>query len=116
METHYNAIVTRREAAKVIGGTAAGLFLPITPRAANESSSAMLTRSIPSSGEKLPVIGLGTWQAFDVGLTADSRGQLEEVVSLFVKFGGRVIDSSTLYRCAQEGIGDLNATLVNTIN
>jgi len=111
METPYNAIVTRREAAKVIGGTAAGLFLPITPRAANESSSAMLTRSIPSSGEKLPVIGLGTWQAFDVDLTADSRRQLEEVLSLFVKFGGRVIDSSPMYGRAEEVIGDLTATL-----
>src|SRR5256884_3821188 len=111
METPYNAIVTRREAAKVIGGTAAGLFLPITPRAANESSSAMLTRSIPSSGEKLPVIGLGTWQAFDVDLTADSRRQLEEVLSLFVKLGGRVIDSSPMYGRAEEIIGDLTATL-----
>src|SRR5436309_6069616 len=111
METPYNAIVTRREAAKVIGGAAAGLFLPITPRAANESSSAMLTRSIPSSGEKLPVIGLGTWQAFDVDLTADSRRQLEEVLSLFVKFGGRVIDSSPMYGRAEAVIGDLTASL-----
>ena len=103
--------MTRREAAKVIGGTAAGLFLPITPRAANESSSAMLTRAIPSSGEKLPVIGLGTWQAFDVDLTADNRRQLEEVLSLFVKFGGRVIDSSPMYGRAEEIIGDLTATL-----
>ena len=103
--------MTRREAAKVIGGTAAGLFLPITTRAANESSSAMLTRTIPSSGEKLPVIGLGTWQAFDVNLTADSRRQLEEVLSLFVKFGGRVIDSSPMYGRAEEVIGDLTATL-----
>ena len=111
METPYNAIVTRREAAKVIGGTAAGLFLPITPRAANESSSAMLTRTIPSSGEKLPVIGLGTWQAFDVDLTTDNRTQLDEVLSLFVKFGGRVIDSSPMYGRAEEVIGDLTATL-----
>ena len=111
METPYNAIVTRREAAKVIGGTAAGLFLPITPRAANESSSAMLTRAIPSSGEKLPVIGLGTWQAFDVDLTADNRRQLEEVLSLFVKFGGRVIDSSPMYGRAEAVMGDLTATL-----
>ena len=103
--------MTRREAAKVIGGTAAGLFLPITPRAANESSSAMLTRTIPSSGEKLPVIGLGTWQAFDVDLTADSRRQLEEVLSLFVKFGGRVIDSSPMYGRAEAVIGDLTASL-----
>jgi len=111
METPYNAIVTRREAAKVIGGTAAGLFLPITPRAANESSSAMLTRTIPSSGEKLPVIGLGTWRAFDVDLTTDNRTQLDEVLSLFVKLGGRVIDSSPMYGRAEAVIGDLTASL-----
>src|SRR5437879_6780590 len=103
--------MTRREAAKVIGGTAAGLFLPITTRAANESSSAMLTRTIPSSGEELPWIGLGTWQAFDVELTANKRSQLEYVLSRFVKFGGRVIDSSPMYGRAEAVMGDLTATL-----
>jgi diketogulonate reductase-like aldo/keto reductase len=107
----YINSVTRREAAKVIGGTAAGLLLPITPRAANDSPAAMMTRTIPSSSEKLPVIGLGKWQAFDVSLTEDSRRQLEEVLSLFVKFGGRVIDSSPMYGRAEEVIGDLTATL-----
>src|SRR5438093_8853450 len=101
---------TRREAARVIGGTAASLCLPIITRAATESS-AMMTRTILSSGEKLPVIGLGTWQAFDVDLTADSRRQLEEVLSLFVKLGGRVIDSSPMYGRAEEVIGDLTSTL-----
>jgi aryl-alcohol dehydrogenase-like predicted oxidoreductase len=71
----------------------------------------MLTRTIPSSGEKLPVIGLGTWRAFDVDLTTDNRRQLEEVLSLFVKLGSRVIDSSPMYGRAEEVIGDLTATL-----
>ena len=69
----------------------------------------MLTRSIPSSGEKLPVIGLGTWRAFDVDLSADVRRQLEDVLSLFVKLGGRVIDSSPMYGRAEEVIGDLTS-------
>ena len=103
-------MMKRREAAKIIGGTAAGLALPISIRAANESST-MLTRVIPSSGEKLPVIGLGTWRAFDVDLTTDNRRQLEEVLSLFVKLGGSVIDSSPMYGRAEEVIGDLTATL-----
>jgi diketogulonate reductase-like aldo/keto reductase len=102
--------MTRREAAKLIGGTAAAVVLPITMQAATESST-MLTRTIPSSGEKLPVIGLGTWRAFDVDLTADNHRQLEEVLSLFVKLGGRVIDSSPMYGRAEEVIGDLTATL-----
>jgi diketogulonate reductase-like aldo/keto reductase len=54
---------------------------------------------------------LGTWQAFDVDLTADSRKHLEEVLALFVKLGGRVIDSSPMYGRAEEVIGDLTATL-----
>ena len=102
--------MTRREAGKVIGGTAAALVLPITTRAANESST-MLTRTVPSSGEKLPVIGLGTWRAFDVDLTSDIRRQLQEVLSMFVKLGGRVIDSSPMYGHAEEVIGDLSAAL-----
>jgi aryl-alcohol dehydrogenase-like predicted oxidoreductase len=102
--------MTRREAARLIGASAAGLVLPMSARAASESPI-MLARTIPSSGEKLPVIGLGTWRAFDVDLTTDNRRQLEEVLSLFVKLGGRVIDSSPMYGRAEEVIGELTAAL-----
>jgi aryl-alcohol dehydrogenase-like predicted oxidoreductase len=102
--------MTRREAARLIGASAAGLVLPISARAASDSPT-MLTRTVPSSGEKLPVIGLGTWRAFDVDLTTDNRRQLEEVLSLFVKLGGRVIDSSPMYGRAEEVIGELTAAL-----
>ena len=86
------------------------MALPITTRAATESLT-MLTRTIPSSGEKLPVIGLGTWQTFDVDLTTDNRRQLEEALSLFVKLSGRVIDSSPMYGRAEDVIGELTAAL-----
>src|SRR5213075_68672 len=79
-------------------------------QAAAESST-MLTRMIPSSGETLPVIGLGTWRAFDVDLTSDVRRQLEEVLSMFVKLGGRVIDSSPMYGRAEQVIGELTSSL-----
>ena len=102
--------MTRRHAAKVIGGTAAVLVLPVNASGKSDSS-AMLTRIIPASGERLPVIGLGTWQAFDVDLTADVRRRSEEVLSLFVKLGGRVIDSSPMYGRAEEVIGDLTSSL-----
>jgi len=71
----------------------------------------MLRRTIASSGEELPVIGLGTWRTFDVDLTTDNRGQLEEVLSFFVKLGGRVIDSSPMYGRAEAVLGDLTASL-----
>jgi diketogulonate reductase-like aldo/keto reductase len=68
-----------------------------------------LQRTIPSSGEKLPVIGLGTWQVFDVGPDAAERQPLEEVLSRFVALGGRVIDSSPMYGRAEQVIGDIAA-------
>jgi diketogulonate reductase-like aldo/keto reductase len=102
--------MTRREAGKVIGGTAAALVLPPLRQAKGESLT-MLTRAIPSSGEKLPVIGLGTWQAFDVDLRADIRKQLQDVLSQFVKLGGHVIDSSPMYGRAEEVIGEVTSAL-----
>ena len=102
--------MTRREAGKVIGGTAAALFLPIIDKAKGQSS-AMLTRTIPSSDQKLPVIGLGTWQAFDVDLGGNTQRQLEDVLSQFVKLGGRLIDSSPMYGRAEKVIGQLTSAL-----
>jgi hypothetical protein len=61
---------------------------------------------IPASDEKLPAIGLGTWQAFDVGDSPAAREPLEEVLRSFVKFGGKVIDSSPMYGRAESVIGD----------
>jgi diketogulonate reductase-like aldo/keto reductase len=105
--------MTRREATRLIGATAAGMVLPFyASRAQAETeSSAMLMRAIPSSGEKLPVIGLGTWRTFDVHLTPDNRRQLEAVLSLFVKLGARVIDTSPMYGRAENVIGELAAAL-----
>src|SRR5438876_1858498 len=105
--------LTRREAARLIGAGAAGLLLPIPRLSAQEAaqSSGMLTRAIPSSGDKLPMIGLGTWSVFDVNLTPENRTRLGEVLSLFVKHGGKVIDSSPMYGRAEGVIGELAAQL-----
>ena len=105
--------MTRRQATRLIGASTAGLLLPIHASEAQSQaeSSAMLKRTIPSSGEKLPVIGLGTWKAFDVDLSADVRRQLDDVLSMFVKLGGRVIDSSPMYGRAEEVIGQLTSAL-----
>src|SRR5689334_22828285 len=97
--------MTRRQATKLIGASAAGLLLPAG--ASGAESPAMLTRAIPSSGEKLPVIGLGTWNVFDVDLTPAIEKQLGDVLSLFVKLGGRIVDSSPMYGRAEQVIGTL---------
>ncbi|KMO40151.1 aldo/keto reductase [Methylobacterium variabile] len=66
-------------------------------------------RPIPSSGEPLPVIGLGTWRGFDVGPGAAERAPLREVVTTLLSGGGRVIDSSPMYGRAEGVTGDLVA-------
>ncbi|MFT3917022.1 MAG: aldo/keto reductase [Anaeromyxobacteraceae bacterium] len=71
----------------------------------------MLTRKIPRSGEALPVIGLGTWQTFDVGGDANARAPLAEVLETFLAAGGRVIDSSPMYGTSEEVVGDLLAAV-----
>ena len=67
----------------------------------------MLTRPIPSTGEAMPVIGLGTWRAFNVGTDEATRRPLREVLRLFLDAGGRIIDSSPMYGHAEAVTGDL---------
>jgi len=71
----------------------------------------MMTRPIPSTGEAMPVIGLGTWRAFDVGTDEAARRPLREVLRLFLDAGGRIIDSSPMYGRAEAVTGDLLAEL-----
>ena len=69
------------------------------------------TRPIPRTGERLPVVGIGTWQTFDVGARAPERKELAEVLRRFAALGGRVIDSSPMYGQSERVVGDLTAQL-----
>jgi diketogulonate reductase-like aldo/keto reductase len=71
----------------------------------------MMSRAIPSTGEALPAIGLGTWQVFDAGGNAAARAPLREVIAGFAKAGGTLIDSSPMYGSAESVAGDLVAEL-----
>jgi diketogulonate reductase-like aldo/keto reductase len=71
----------------------------------------MLSRPIPSSGEMLPVIGLGTWPVFDVGAGEAARAPLREVVRRLLDKGARIIDSSPMYGRAEAVTGDLLSDL-----
>lgn len=73
--------------------------------------SSVLMRQIPSSGESIPAVGLGTWQTFDVAPDAPQRVQLLTVLQAFVRLGGRLVDSSPMYRRAESVVGDLVAEL-----
>ncbi len=64
-------------------------------------------RPIPRSGEMLPMVGLGTYQAFGVGQDRSERDPLKEVLRLFVDHGGALVDSSPMYGTAEAVVGDL---------
>ena len=79
------------------------------PKGSNASS--LLERRIPRSGEPLPAVGLGTWQAFDVGGDARGMAEAKEALKVLVELGGRVVDSSPMYGSAEAVTGQLAAEL-----
>lgn len=96
-------LVSRRFA---LGGMAAASAGALLPRAAGAQAGAILTRPIGTSGERLPVIGLGTWIVFNVGQDRAGRSQCAEVMRQFFALGGQVIDSSPMYGSSQGVIGE----------
>jgi diketogulonate reductase-like aldo/keto reductase len=71
----------------------------------------MLFRPIPSSGELIPAIGLGTWKVFDVGSSPSVRAGPKAVLEEFVKLGGKVVDTSPMYGNAEQVVGSLTKQL-----
>lgn len=102
-----NYVWTRRDLVKL--ALAAGMAPNLT--LANDSK--MITRTIPASGEQLPVIGLGTYNVFDVESTADNIDARRKVVDLLTERGGSLIDSSPMYNRAENIIGDVIAASNN---
>ena len=101
--------ISRRQ---FIATSAASLLIGSSNLSAQGSRTAnMLTKQIPSSGEQLPVIGLGTLQAFDVAGTPEERTALGEVLTLLADHGGTLVDSSPRYGRAEAVVGDLCAEL-----
>lgn len=100
-------MLSRREAIKLTAGAAFGSFAA----SMNAAASSMLQRVIPSSGEKIPAVGLGTYQAFDISGNSSDMSSAKETLRLFVENGGKVVDSSPMYGDAEERIGDLAAEL-----
>lgn len=103
--------MNRRDALRLMGGGLAGLaaFGPTMARADREVGPR--TRPIGRSGERLPVIGLGTSRTFDVGASPERRAPLASVMRTFVAMGGRLVDTAPSYGNAERVVGDLAAEL-----
>ena len=93
----------RRRTLAALAAVGAGAALE--PFIAQAQPRAVLTRPIPSTGEPLPVVGLGTWITFNVGDDPLARDASTDVMRNFVEAGGRLIDSSPMYGSSQDTIG-----------
>jgi hypothetical protein len=95
--------ITSRRA--VIGAIVAGAAAVALRPLGGLAQAAPITRAIPSSGERLPVVGLGSWITFNVGDDPELRDECAAVIRAFFRDGGRMIDSSPMYGSSQAVIG-----------
>jgi diketogulonate reductase-like aldo/keto reductase len=96
---------SRRTFCRTLGAT--GTLAALAPAWAAHSEADMLERTIPSTGERLPVIGLGTSNVFDTGSSAKDRAPLEKVLQILLEGGGSLLDTSPMYGRAEEVSGAL---------
>jgi aryl-alcohol dehydrogenase-like predicted oxidoreductase len=98
--------LTRRDLVRWIAGGAIAAALPAR---ADQPARTMTTRTMPGSREAIPVIGMGSSNTFDVGVSDAERAPLREVLRSLADAGGTVIDTSPMYGRAEQTIGDLVA-------
>ena len=111
MKKNSESKITRRHFIQKMGMLSAGMAL--MPMTAFGQNRQRITRAIPSSGEQIPVIGMGTSRTFDAGDNPAIRKQLQEVLQAFFDNGGALIDSSPMYGNAEEVVGDLLKNIPN---
>ncbi|MER2266863.1 aldo/keto reductase [Methylobacterium oxalidis] len=97
-------LATRR--AVLAGAALLPAFLPGALRAA-EGAGALIRRPIPSSGEQLPAIGIGTSRRYEVEPVPEKIAPLREAVERFVALGGTVIDTAPSYGTAEDVLGQI---------
>ena len=95
--------MNRRQTLKLLSSGATALAFSPTTVFAEEAKGAM--KKIPSSGEEIPVIGMGTWRTFNVGSDTVLRDRCAEVLKTFFANGGSMIDNSPMYGSAREVVG-----------
>jgi aryl-alcohol dehydrogenase-like predicted oxidoreductase len=100
--------LSRRRLLALSAGFAATAGLPALGEA-ETSASGVITRPIPKSGEKLPVVGLGTYLVFDVGDDPVRRKACAETLQTLVAGGGTVVDTAPSYATSELVVGDLLA-------
>ena len=97
--------ISRRKMLKISAGAGAGLLLNELPALAQQQPQLM--RAIPSSGEMIPAVGLGSARTFNVGPPSPEGGPLGDVVRLFHEMGGRFFDTAPSYGTSEQVAGQI---------
>ena len=111
--------MTRRDALRVALGVGAGLALRPRDLWAHDAgwdrsqAGSLVTKAIPSTGERLPVIGIGTARRYDVAGSEAELAPLREVVRNLARMGGKLIDTAPAYGNAEPVVGNLVAQAGN---
>jgi len=100
---------TRREILEIAAGAGVAAALPFGR--ARAAAAPVLTRPIPRTGERLPVVGLGTAIVFDIGEDAAKRAERRAVIQTMIDGGGRLIDTAPSYGTAETVLGDLLSSM-----
>ena len=95
--------LSRRRFLALLAAAGAGGALGMTPTA--HAAAEPHTRPIPSSGERIPVIGMGSWITFNVGQDPALLAERVEILRAFFSAGGGMIDSSPMYGSSEAVIG-----------
>ena len=85
----------------------AAFAVGLVPGLAFSETETMLRRSIPGTDESLPVIGLGTYEVFDVAGSPDEIAARKEIIDMLIDRGGSVVDSSPMYNRSERIVGDI---------
>jgi diketogulonate reductase-like aldo/keto reductase len=83
------------------------IALGLVPEASFAKFEKMLTRPIPGTDESIPVVGLGTWEVFDVAGSREEVARRQEIIDMLVERGGSLIDSSPMYNRSEGIVGDI---------
>lgn len=110
-EVEKKSLANRRAFLKQLGGMGAALLF--MPRSAIAADQPVIRKPIPATGERLPVIGMGSWITFDVGNNVYERAVRAKVMQAFFDNGGALIDSSPMYGSSEEVIGEGLKTIKN---
>jgi aryl-alcohol dehydrogenase-like predicted oxidoreductase len=100
---------TRREVLKA--GLASGAALLLSPVRLDAQPAALIGRPVPSSGERLPVIGIGTARRWETVTTPSGMAPLRDVLRQLADRGGKVVDTAPSYGAAEAVAGELVADL-----